>query len=1024
MRNFDYNRVKDPQYFMEYRMMAHSDHKYYGSREHATSQIEDFIYSLNGLWKFAYAKNPNQCIPGFEKMEYSCKDWESIKVPAHMQLEGYDAPQYVNTQYPWEGHEAVIPGEIPTEFNPVGCYVKYFYLPDFMEEKPVFVSFQGVESGLALWCNGQYVGYSTDSFTPSEFELTDYLIKGENKLALKVFKWTSASWLEDQDFFRFSGIYRDVYLYTKPECHVFDLKIKTILNDTCSSANLQIELLLEGAKDGKSVEISLENHGRKVDVKKQDAAENVKFSIPVEQPELWSAEQPNLYDIFITIWDHDGKAIEVVPYKVGFRRFEIRDAIMYINGKRIVFKGVNRHDFSSLYGRSVTEAEMIQDMVTMKQNNINAIRTSHYPNQSRLYELCDEYGLYVMDETNLETHATWQYIHLGLSTLDDVLPGDHPEWQEMVLDRAESMYQRDKNHPSILIWSCGNESFGGVDIYRMSQLLRERDDTRPIHYEGVARDRRYEATSDIESHMYPPVTEIKEYLSKDRRRPYICCEYTHAMGNSCGAMHKYTDLTDQDPLYQGGFIWDYMDQVLLRKDRYGNPVYAYGGDFNDRPSDFNFCGNGITTADRKPSSKMQEVKYNYQNISVKIVDGMVQIHNKFLFTNTSAFDCFVTVYCDGVEVQKKILSTNVEPLQQKTYELPVSIGSRPGEYVVNVSFCLKEDTIWAKNGHEVAFGEAVYASVARAATKVNGNLRIVKTLNNIGVKGEYFEVLFSVLQGGLVSYRYGGKELIKSMPKPNFWRAPVDNDVANRMPARYGNWKLASLYLSSMPILTSEEMTAPETMANYYPNPVVTEEEDGITVTYTYYMPTIPASSCKLSYRVTADGVVHTRLSYVPVEGVGEMPEFGVMFKMDADFDRVKWYGNGPEETYWDRKHGAKLRVYENKVMDNVVHYLTPQEMGNKTDVRYAIVSDQSGRGLCFKGNQMNFSALPFTPHELENATHENELPLVQNTVVRVSSQQMGIAGDDTWGARTHDEYLIDITKELVFEFSFEGIVI
>ncbi len=1025
MKNFDYNKLKDPEFFMENRMKVHSDHKYYKTKEEAANQMESFRYSLNGIWKFFYAQNLSMCIPGFETREYSCKNWKDIKVPAHIQLEGYDVPQYVNTQYPWEGHEDIVPGEIPTDFNPVGNYAKYFYIPDTMKGKQVFISFQGVESGFALWCNGKYIGYSTDSFSPSEFELTDFLVEGENKLAVQVYKWTSASWLEDQDFYRFSGIFRDVYLYSIPDCHIYDLKIQALLDDDCRKGNLIIEMQIVGESNGDSIEITLENQGKQIKKDQIHVAEMVNCTTSVEELEPWSAENPHLYDVFIQLSSKDGEIKEVIQQRVGFRRFEIKNQIMYLNGKRIVFKGVNRHEFSSLSGRCITEEEITKDIITMKQNNINAVRTSHYPNQTRFYELCDEYGLYVMDEANLETHGSWQYVEWGLTRPEDVIPGDFPQWREMVLDRANSMYQRDKNHPCILIWSCGNEAFGGRNIYEMSKLLHLLDSNRLVHYEGVTRDRRYNDITDIESHMYPPVTEIKEYLKTARSKPYICCEYAHAMGNSLGAMFKYTDLTKEDPLYQGGFIWDYMDQVLFKKDRYGKQYFAFGGDFGENPNDYNFCGNGITTGDRLPSTKMQEVKFNYQNITVTIDKKKARIQNDFLFTNTKVFDCFLILLHNGKEVQRSYMETNVEALSEKEYDLPVCEISLPGEYIIRLSFCLKEDSIWAKKGHEIAFGEAVYQVIEDTKQKeVKGKLQLVKTLNNIGVKGDEFEVLFSTLKGGLVSYRFAGRELLKGMPKPNFWRAPVDNDVANRMPARYGNWKLASLYLHHMPLLSEEEAKDPAVFGRYYPNPTVEEEGDTITVTYTYYLPTMPQSSCKLSYQINTDGAIHTKLTYDPVEGLEEMPEFGVMFKMDADYENFEWYGNGPDETYCDRLHGAKVGYYQNKVVDNLSKYLVPQECGNKTAVRVAKVYDNSGRGLLFHGDKINVSATPYTPHELENATHEYELPPIHNTVIRLSSMQMGIAGDDTWGARTHKEFLIDASKPLEFEFTFQGILI
>ena len=1014
MKTFDYSLVKDPQYFKDGRMDAHSDHTYYRDGEEAKEKETSFRYDLNGIWKFHYARNYGSAIPEFEKTEYCCKDWDDIRVPAHIQMEGYDVPQYANVQYPWEGHEDIHPGEIPEHFNPVASYVKYFEVPEEMQGKRLFISFQGAESGIALWLNGHFVGYSEDSFTPSEFELTEYVKEGENKLAAQVFKWTASSWCEDQDFFRFSGIYRDVYLYTVPEVHVYDLQIRAIPDETLSAAALEIRTNTWGKGE---VKITLSKDGETVieDKKALDGEEI--YAWKVENPVLWSAEDPQLYDLTMEIYNESGELQEVIPQKVGFRRFEMKDGIMTLNGKRIVFKGVNRHEFSSVSGRHVSEEELRKDLKIMKQNNINAIRTCHYPDASLIYQLCDEYGLYMIDETNLESHGSWDTAEFT-KDYTYVVPHDKPEWLDMLLDRANSMYQRDKNHAAILIWSCGNESFGGKDIFEMSQFFHKADPTRLVHYEGVCHDRRYNDTSDMESQMYPSVEAIKEFLAKDNSKPFVCCEYTHAMGNSCGAMHKYTDLTDTEPKYQGGFIWDYIDQSIYKKDRYGKEFQAYGGDFGERPTDYNFSGNGIAYGgNRDASPKMQEVKFNYQNITAEVSADSVKVINKNLFVDTDIFDCKVTVAKDGKVIRKASLATAVAPLSEETYALPLAKEEKPGEYAVTVSFHLKEDKVWAEAGHEVAFGQYIYKVEAPKKACPEG-VEVIRSTHNIGVRGTHFEVLFSVLNGGLVSYKYAGKEMIEAIPKPNFWRAPTDNDCGNLMGMRYGQWKIASMYLSH-----KDFRKGPYGPGNV---PEVEVNEKTVKVTYTYLMPTTPTSECKLSYEVFGDGRVKTTLTYDPVKELGDMPEFGVIFKFNADYDRVEWYGLGETETYSDRKKGAKLGIYANKVADNMARYMVPQECGAKEEVRWAKVTDRKGRGMLFEMDEHNgpmmFSALPYTPHEMENAMHPYELPEVHYTVVRAAKGQMGIGGDDSWGARTHEEYLLKTDKKMEFSFVFKGI--
>ena len=1043
MKEFDYSLVKNPEYFKDGRMDAHSDHISYANPEEASLEETSFRHSLNGIWKFHYARNYESTVKGFEKEEYSCRDWDDIRVPAHIQMEGYDAPQYANVQYPWEGHEDIHPGEIPEHFNPVASYVKYFEVPEQMKGKRLFISFQGAESGIALWLNGKFVGYSEDSFTPSEFELTDYVKGGENKLAAQVFKWTASSWCEDQDFYRFSGIYRDVYLYTVPDVHVYDLQVRAIPDETLKKAEFEIKTIAWGkgsvhivlSKDGQTVledskslgAVAAESGSRNMDAdaKNNDDGKGAAaqadsldiFTWTVENPILWSAEDPQLYDLVLEVSDENGTLQEVIPQKIGFRRFEMKDGIMTLNGKRIVFKGVNRHEFSSVTGRCVSEAELRKDLTTMKQNNINAIRTCHYPDASMIYRLCDEFGIYMIDETNLESHGSWDVAEFT-KDYTYVVPHDKPEWQAMMLDRANSMYQRDKNHAAILIWSCGNESFGGKDIFEMSQFFRNTDPTRLVHYEGVCHDRRYNATSDMESQMYPSVEAIKDFLAKDDSKPFICCEYTHAMGNSCGAMHKYTDLTGTEPKYQGGFIWDYIDQSIYKKDRYGKEFQAYGGDFGERPTDYNFSGNGIAYGgNRDASPKMQEVKFNYQNITAQVKEETVKVINKNLFVNTNIFDCKATLQKDGKVVRTAVMETAVEPLSQKEYALPFKKEEKAGEYTVTVSFHLKEDKPWAKAGHEVAFGQYVY-KVEAPVKPCTAPLQVIHSTHNIGVRGAEFEVLFSVLNGGLVSYKYAGKEMIEAIPKPNFWRAPTDNDCGNLMAMRYAQWKIASMYVNH------KEYRG----AAYGPGnkPKVEEKEHSVKVSYTYFLPTTPAAECTLTYEVYGDGRVRTTLSYDPVKELGDMPEFGVIFKFNADYDHVSWYGLGEAETYADRKKGAKLGIYSNLVKDNIARYMVPQECGSKEEVRWAKITDRKGRGMLFEmdpeNGPMMFSALPYTPHEMENAMHPYEFPEVHYTVVRVAKGQMGIAGDDSWGARTHEEYLLDASKPMEFSFVFKGI--
>ena len=1027
MSNFDSNIIKNPEIFEQNRLAAHSDHVCYKNELEKIKGKSSLRYDMNGLWKFAYAKNQSLAPCGFEAADYDCKGWDEIRVPAHIQMEGYDVPIYTNTTYPWEADESIKPGEVPEIFNPVASYVKYFTIPENMKNKRVCISFQGVESGFALWLNGHYVGYSEDTFDPSDFELTDYIVEGENKLAVRVWKWTSSSWCEDQDFYRFSGIFRDVFLYAVPCAHVEDLSVVPTFNDTFDEGTLSVSIKADGdgiasVKLYELGDLSVEKYDRAkllleefdIELRNKEICEG---SCNVKNPLLWSAEKPNLYEVKIIVKDTHGNETEFISQLAGFRRFEMVDGLMKLNGKRIVFKGVNRHEFSSITGRVPNRDEVIKDIVTMKKNNINAIRTSHYPDDSMLYKLCDIYGIYMIAENNLESHGTWEAYNKGYVDLDFVVPKDKPQWREMMLDRVNSCYQRDKNHPAILIWSCGNESFGGKTIYEMSQLFRQLDKHRLVHYEGVFSDRSYNDTSDMESQMYTPAAGIEKFLAEHPEKPFICCEYTHAMGNSCGAMHKYTELTDREPRYQGGFIWDYIDQSIYKKDRYGKWFLTYGGDFGDRPTDGDFSGNGICYGgEREASPKMQEVKFNYQNISVDFdSDYIFTVTNKNLFVNTSVFDAFAILLADGEEVYRTKLQISVPPMERASYEVPVTLKNSmidvEKEYCIVVSFVLKENTIWEKAGYEIAFGQHMIKKPV-SEYSCDKSVELVDGNGNILVRGENFKALFSRMNLGMVSYVYGGVEMLpNTIPLPNFWRTPTNNDSGNMMPQRYAQWKIASMYVT-----TRQNQRFADT------SPRVEKNDNNIAITYTYFMPTTPQSSCEVTYRVFGDGTIETTLSYDPVKELGDMPEFGMMFKLDADYDTVKWYGLGPQETYEDRQHGGKYGVYENKVADNIAEYLVPQESGNKCRVRYAKVMDKKGRGMLFFGDELSFSALPYTPHELENAAHHFELPPVHYTVVRVAKKQMGVGGDDSWGSHTHPEYLLDVSEKMEFTFCFRGI--
>lgn len=999
---FDVSRLADPLFVSENRERPHSDHRWFRSAAEAAAGSSSFEQSLNGLWKFHYASSFDESPAGFEAPDFDASGWDEIPVPGHIQMHGYDRPQYVNVQYPWDGHEQIMPGQIPTQFNPVASYLTTFEMSDPLHVgERLGIVFHGAESGLAVWLNGHYVGYGSDSFTPNEFDLTSFVSEGRNVLAVQVFKWTSQSWLEDQDFYRFSGIFRDVVLVCKPSVHAADLLIKTTLSDDFSGAEVSVVVSLEG--DG-SVRAHL-GDGTKLLQLDDDT-----YAAWVTSPRLWSSEDPHLYDLTVEVLDRDGQVIEVIPQKVGIRKFALDDGVFKINGQRIVFKGVNRHDFG-LNGRVVTRAEAEQDVLALKRLGLNAVRTSHYPNNTFFYELCDQYGLYVIDEMNLETHGMWDRIRFAGAPDSESVPGDKPEWTLALMDRAANMLERDKNHASIVMWSCGNESYGGRNILAVADYFRRVDD-RPVHYEGVAWDPRYPETTDVRSEMYTPADRVEEYLKEHRDKPMILCEFAHAMGNSFGAVDKYIDLAYREPLFQGGFIWDFADQAIKMTDRYGAEFFGYGGDNLEAPHDSDFCGNGIMFADHTPKPFTQEVKYVYQGVMTRVTEGGLEVENRMLFTNTSTLDAVVTLAREDHVLARETISVEATPLSSGHADLPFALPTEPGEYTVTVSWRDPETRPWAPAGHEVATDQGVFTVGSGKRQSDHGSApQVVLGIHNIGVRGDSFEVLFSRLSGGLVSYRFGGAtpehELLRGKPMPNFWHAPTSNERGWKSASLDGQWLLASRYAVA-------QQGADQ--------PVFEALDDSARITFTYTLPTSEPSQCEVSYRVFGDGEVEVSMRVDPGVGLSDLPECGFLFPLDAQLRHLRWYGEGPMESYVDRRGGAQVGVYSADVRDQLTKYLRPQEAGNHTGVRWAEVTDDNGVGMVFShSTQMELSALPWTPFEIENAEHHTELPPIHRTIVRPALMRRGVGGDDTWGARTHPEYLVP-NQSLSFTFSFRGV--
>ena len=631
----DIKWLDNPEVFRINQIAAHSDHDYYLSYEDAKSENKKLSQSLNGLWHFYYSKNSKTRPENFYKEDFDYSNFDKIMVPGHIELSEYDQIRYINTMYPWEGKsyrraaysmENARNGEgmfSESEYNPVGSYITSFDLNEELKGKRIRLFFEGVEQAMYVWLNGNFVGYAEDSFTPSEFDLTPYIKDKDNILAVEVHKMCTASFLEDQDFFRFFGIFRNVTLKAIPDVHVEDIWLNPILNKDNKSGKLETTLRLSYFKDiadiGKNIKarIVMKDNADTIILDNQFSFEKkdnelIAFvSNEITQVNKWDNHNPYLYQVFIEILDANGTLLEIIPYKIGFRRIEIINKVMYLNGKRLIIVGVNRHEWNPKSGRCIKFEDMISDINCMKKNNINAVRTCHYPDQIPWYYLCDEAGLYVMAECNLESHGSWQ--KLGAVEPSCNVPGSIPQWKEVVVDRARSNYEVFKNHTSILFWSLGNESYAGDNIQAMNQFFKDKNDGRLVHYEGSFHNRAYEdSISDIESRMYAKPSEIEEYLSNNPKKPYLLCEYMHDMGNSLGGLGSYMKLIDKYESYQGGFIWDFIDQALYIKDEItGKEVLRYGGDFDDKPSDYEFSGNGIVFANRKEKPAMQEVRYYY-----------------------------------------------------------------------------------------------------------------------------------------------------------------------------------------------------------------------------------------------------------------------------------------------------------------------------------------------------------------------------------------------------------------------------
>ncbi len=962
-------------------------------------ELSPWVVSLNGPWDFHWSPNPAERPVDFHQPDFDISSWDEIPVPANWQLHGHGYPIYTNVRYSWGEPD---PPRVPHDFNPVGSYRRTFSVPDDWDGRQVILHFAGVSSAFYLWVNGQEAGYSQGSRTPAEFDITEYLQPGENLVAAEVYRYSDGSYLECQDFWRISGIFRDVFLYSLGDLQIRDFEVHTDLDEEYRDAVLGIDVRIANlGTESRPFVVSGTLYDAAGDVVADDLEVNgeatahteiaVQLEREMDDPPKWSAEEPNLFRLVLTLSELDGTVIQAVSTNVGFREVEITNGQLLVNGVAVLLKGTNRHEHDPDTAHVMSTEGMVRDILLMKQHNINAVRTSHYPDVTEWYDLTDRYGLYVIDEANIESH--------GIGYEPDKTLGNKPEWGPAHMDRTVSMVERDKNHPSIIIWSLGNEAGDGVNFTATADWVRDRDPSRPVHYERAELG----PNTDIFCPMYARIPDIVEYAENYDDRPLILCEYSHAMGNSNGNVADYWKEIYAHERLQGGFIWDWVDQGL-RQPIPGRPdefYFAYGGAFEPEGvyHDDNFLMNGLVSADRVPHPGLLELKKVHQYITVTPVDptrGMLEITNGYGFIDLGGFDVNWEFKGDGQVIDSGSLGTlDIAAGESRTITVPLPrLQPRPGvEYWLDLSFRLAEGTLWADKGHEVAW-EQFRLNMGGEAPSLDPStmpaLEMEQDTEGLEIFGEGFSVRFDLSAGVLTSFKTGGRELLSTGPMPNFWRAPTDNDRGNEMPERLASWKAAS---SNWVVTSSEvEKKAPAM----------------VEVRFNGSFPDV-GSSNKIVYTVHGNGEIAVDASFTPggVE-LPELPRFGMQLGVVGGLETLTWYGRGPHESYWDRKAGARVGVWSGTVDEQFVDYSEPQENGNKTDVRWMSLTDGEGRGLLVIGEPLiAFSAHHYTTDDLEDAKYSWQMERRDDITLSIDMQQTGVGGDDSWGARTHDDYTV-----------------
>jgi len=951
---------------------------------------------LNGDWKFAWSPKPADRPMAFYGTDFDDSSWGTIPVPSNWETEGHGIPIYSNITYPF----AKNPPFIAHDNNPVGSYRTNFQVPADWDGQRIFIHFAGVESAFYLWINGQKVGYSQGSRTPAEFDITAFAKPGKNLLAAEVYRWSDGSYLEDQDFWRLSGIFRDVSLVARPSVYIRDFWVRCDLDGQYEDATLLVTPIVRN--DGKdcfdpyTVEVVMYDQGRAVGqyplmtwtVNTQSEATDSQTTLTasIDNPKKWTAETPTLYDVVLRLKNAKGEVIEVVQCRFGFREVEMKNAQLLVNGKAIYVKGVNRHEHDPDTGHTISRESMIQDILLMKQHNVNTVRTSHYPNDPLWYALCDEYGLYVIDEANIESH--------GMGYDADKTLGNKPEWIKAHLERTQRMVERDKNHASIILWSLGNEAGDGVCFRATSAWIHNRDATRPVHYERAGN----RPHTDIVCPMYARIETLERYAKSNPVRPMILCEYAHAMGNSVGNFQDYWDVIERYPSLQGGSIWDWVDQGLRKKTEDGTEFWAYGGDYGDTPNDKNFCCNGLVLPDRTPQPSLKEVKKVYQCVKVTPVDavkGRVRIKNKYTFLDTSFLTLQWSLQENGQVIQSGDMpAPKIAPDQDKEMTLPITpVSFKVGaEYYMTVGFTLTQNASWADKGHLVAWDQFVVPSKAvpvKTTEALIGSLKVTQDDKKVTVSGSLVAVVVDKISGAMTSFKIGGRELLQSPMKPNFWRPLTDNDRGNKAEQRLAVWKTASETRKIQSVT------------------VQADETQHVQIQVQASLVQGKAMWTQV-YDVYSHGQVTVSCRFEPKGDLPELPRLGMQMGISSNFSQVAWFGRGPWENYWDRKTGSAVGLYESTVEGLWHPYVEPQENGNRTDVRWLTLTNERGYGLLFTGEPvLAFSAWPYTQANIEAAEHPYDLKPASYTTLNIDLGQTGVGGDNSWGARPHKAYTL-----------------